>query len=365
MSLSLQGIRKQQAEDIHLYQVNVEFLPGLNVLAGPTTAGKTSLLRIIAGLDKPSAGRVVLMGRDITHIPVQKRGVAIVYQQYINYPNFTVYDNIASPLRIAKLSKREIEKRVREAAGLLAIEDYLQRMPSELSGGQQQRTAIARALVKDANIILFDEPLVNLDYKLREQLRREMRTIFSRQNKIAIYATTEPLEAALLGDNLVVMDRGRVLQTGPGSQLFRQPKTLRVAEILSDPRINSIELKVCQNTARCEDVFDIDLSRLGRIDDDKYLIGLRAHHLQLSNETVNNNREVVGFNAAVTLAEVSGSETLIHVNFAQQNWIVQQAGVHQYEVGESIGLAFKVKDLLLFKPDGERLSVEQALQAAS
>jgi glycerol transport system ATP-binding protein len=237
-------------------------------------------------------------------------------------------------------------------------------MPSELSGGQQQRTAIARALVKDAKVILFDEPLVNLDYKLREQLRREMRSIFSGQNKIAIYATTEPLEAALLGDNLVVMDQGQVLQSGLGKTLFTAPASLRVAEILTDPRINSIELDVRNKTAHCNDAFKLDLRLVNNINDGRYIFGLRPHHLQLQTESSTEGADVVCFSAVVTLAEVSGSETLIHVRFAQQHWIVQQAGVHQYTAGQTIELMFKVRDLLLFNSDGKRLSFEQALQAA-
>lgn len=359
MSLVLTDICKQHADETLLYDINVEFLTGLNVLAGPTLAGKTSLLRIIAGLDRVNVGGVALAGKDITHVPVQKRGFAIVYQQYINYPNFTVYDNIASPLRLAKLAAGEIDKRVRDVAAVLSIEEYLHRMPSELSGGQQQRTAIARALVKDAPVILLDEPLVNLDYKLREQLRREMRAIFAEQNKIAIYATTEPLEAALLGDNLVVMDKGRILQAGPGITLFQTPGNLRVAEILSDPRINSIKVDVQSGLANFDNVLQLNLNTLTQLPDDIYWIALRPHHLHLHSAGTPSGSDIVQFTAVVEMVEVSGSETLIYIRFGQQHWVVQQAGVHQYALGESIDLFFNRRDLLIFASDSKAVFAQQ------
>jgi len=150
----------------------------LNVLLGPTLSGKTSIMRLLAGLDKPTSGRVLVDGKDVTGFDVRQRSVAMVYQQFINYPSLTVYENIASPLRVQGKPRSEIEKRVMEAARLLRLEPYLERTPLQLSGGQQQRTAIARALVKGANLVLLDEPLANLDYKLREELRAELPRIF-------------------------------------------------------------------------------------------------------------------------------------------------------------------------------------------
>ena len=150
----------------------------LSVLLGPTLAGKTSIMRLLAGLDKPTSGRVLVDGNDVTGFDVRKRSVAMVYQQFINYPTLTVYENIASPLRVQGVARDEIEARVRGAAKLLKLEPYLNRTPLQLSGGQQQRTAIARALVKGADLVLLDEPLANLDYKLREELRTELPRIF-------------------------------------------------------------------------------------------------------------------------------------------------------------------------------------------
>ena len=160
MGLSLQNIDKIVGREIHLEGVNLEFERGSrNVFLGRTLSGKTSLLRIISGLDRPTRGKILIDGKDVTGVSVRKRSVAMVYQQFINYPSLTVYKNIASPLKIAGVKKAEIDRRVREIAEMLHIEDLLDRLPNELSGGQQQRTAIARALVKDTDLLLLDEPL--------------------------------------------------------------------------------------------------------------------------------------------------------------------------------------------------------------
>jgi glycerol transport system ATP-binding protein len=195
----------------------------LSVLLGPTLSGKTSIMRLLAGLDKPTTGRVLVDGKDVTGADVRQRSVAMVYQQFINYPSLTVYENIASPLRVQGKPRGEIEKRVQEAASLLRLEPYLQRTPLQLSGGQQQRTAIARALVKGADLVLLDEPLANLDYKLREELRTELPRIFEASGAIFVYATTEPSEALLLGGDTLCMWEGQVLQAGNTSKDYLRP----------------------------------------------------------------------------------------------------------------------------------------------
>ncbi len=215
----------------------------LSVLLGPTLSGKTSIMRLLAGLDKPTSGRVLVNGKDVTGADVRQRSVAMVYQQFINYPSFTVYENIASPLRVQGKPKNEIETRVREAARLLKLEPYLDRTPLQLSGGQQQRTAIARALVKGADLVLLDEPLANLDYKLREELRTELPRIFEASGAIFVYATTEPSEALLLGGRTICMWEGEALQAGETPLVYRRPDTLRVAQVFSDPPLNIVGIE--------------------------------------------------------------------------------------------------------------------------
>src|SRR3954462_15067168 len=215
----------------------------LSVLLGPTLAGKTSIMRLLAGLDKPTTGRVLVDGKDVTGIDVRRRSVAMVYQQFINYPSLSVYENIASPLRVQGKPRAEIEKRVGEAAKLLRLEPYMNRTPLQLSGGQQQRTAIARALVKGGDLVLLDEPLANLDYKLREELRTELPRIFEASGAIFVYATTEPSEALLLGGRTICMWQGEVLQAGGTANVYRRPDTLRVAQVFSDPPLNIVGIE--------------------------------------------------------------------------------------------------------------------------
>src|SRR3954462_11215911 len=215
----------------------------LSVLLWPTLSGKTSIMRLLAGLDRPTTGRVLVDGKDVTGVDMRQRSVAMVYQQFINYPSFTVYENIASPLRVQGKPRAEIEKRGQEAARLLKLEPYLNRTPLQLSGGQQQRTAIARALVKGADLVLLDEPLANLDYKLREELRAELPRIFEASGAIFVYATTEPSEALLLGGDTICMWEGQALQAGQTSRVYRHPDTLRVAQVFSDPPLNLVDIR--------------------------------------------------------------------------------------------------------------------------
>src|SRR5687768_3701711 len=197
-------------------------------------------MRLMAGLDVPTAGRVVFNGEDVTGVPVRRRSVAMVYQQFINYPNLTVYENIASPLRVAGVAAAELDKRVNETAALMKLTPLLKRKPLELSGGQQQRTALARAIVKGAALVLLDEPLANLDYKLREELREELPRIFSATGAIFVYATTEPVEALLLGGWTATLGQGRVTQFGRTVDVYRRPNSLETARIFSDPPINTL-----------------------------------------------------------------------------------------------------------------------------
>ncbi|MEO9628983.1 MAG: ABC transporter ATP-binding protein, partial [Sulfitobacter sp.] len=213
MSLILKNVSKTVGGQTHIHPTDLTLEKGtMNVLLGPTSAGKTSLMRLMAGLDVPNTGQVIWNGEDVTGMRVQDRKVAMVYQQFINYPSMTVYDNIASPMKLVGKSKDEIDRAVRETAELMQLTPMLDRKPLELSGGQQQRCALARALVKNAGLVLLDEPLANLDYKLREELRAEIPRIFERAGSIFVYATTEPEEALLLGGNTATLWEGRVTQ---------------------------------------------------------------------------------------------------------------------------------------------------------
>ncbi len=189
--LELKNVSKMVGNDLHINDVSITLEKGsVNILLGSTLSGKTSLMRLMAGLDRPTSGSILMNGSNVVGLPVQKRNVAMVYQQFINYPAMSVYENIASPMRVAGVDKSTIDRRVNEAAELLKLTPYLDRTPLNLSGGQQQRTALARALVKDAELVLLDEPLANLDYKLREELRIELPKILLLLER---YLFTQPL----------------------------------------------------------------------------------------------------------------------------------------------------------------------------
>ncbi len=240
MALELEAITKKVGAETHIHETSLTLVDGtFNVLLGSTLAGKTTLMQLMAGIQKPTAGTIRFRGKDVTGVPVQRRNVSMVYQQFINYPNYNVFENIASPLRVAGMTASEIEARVGKAAELLRLSPMLKRRPNELSGGQQQRTAIARAIVKDSDLVLLDEPLANLDYKLREELRDELPKLFSGRNSIVVYATTEPSEALLFGGNTATLFEGRVTQFGKTSEIYRKPRDLVSASVFSDPPINT------------------------------------------------------------------------------------------------------------------------------
>ncbi len=361
-SMVLKAVSRLVGEELHLDDVALTLESGqLYVLLGQTAAGKTSLLRLMAGLDRPTEGRILLGGVDITAKGVRQRNVAMVYQQFVNYPSFSVYDNIASPLRLKGLRRAEVDKRVRETAELLHIEKLLDRLPAELSGGQQQRCAIARALVKEADLLLLDEPLVNLDYKLREELRTELRALFARRDAIVVYATTEPMEALVMGGNVVVMAEGRVLQSGPTLEVYHRPGSVRVATTFSDPAMNMIDVTVRDGQARTTSGFAMPLvGGLARLAPGRYRFGIRASHLYLRPRGEGD----VAIEALVDLAEISGSETFVHLRHNNLDWVLQEEGVHPLQRGAAVTFyldpaklyAFGDTGALEFAPAAERLS---------
>lgn len=350
MTLVLEKVDKLVNREIYLKDINLSLESGSrNVILGRTLAGKTSLLRAMAGLDRPSHGRILVDAKDVTGVSVRKRSLAMVYQQFINYPSLTVFENIASPLKIAGTKKHDIERRVRETASMLHIENLLNRMPAELSGGQQQRTAIARALIKESQLLLLDEPLVNLDYKLREELRVELQHIFSTRKSIVVYTTTEPSEALMLGGNVVVMHQGRILQTGPTPEVYRRPATMKVAEIFSDPPINFIAGKVEGNTIRLGQHIQIKPEgHLASLAEGDYTFGIRCNHLFVKPATPHD----IEIKAVVELSEINGSETFIHLRYDGRRLVVQDDGVHQIKIGHKMTVHVNPRLFFVFDQKG-------------
>ncbi len=350
MSLSLEGITKKVARETHIDNVSLTFESGSrNILLGRTLAGKTSLLRLMAGLDRPTSGRIMVNGKNVTGKSVRKRSVAMVYQQFINYPSLTLFNNIASPLKLAKVDKSEIDRRVRSTAEMLHLERFLDRLPSELSGGQQQRVAIARALVKETELLLLDEPLVNLDYKLREELREELQAIFETRKSIVVYTTTEPTEALMLGGNIVVIDEGRVLQTGSTPSVYHHPATTKVAEVFSDPPINFLSGTVREGAARIGgDVHLPLIQHMRSLKDGDYAFGVRSNHLFVNRKS----DEDVEIPATVVLTEINGSETFIHASHNDTELVVQERGVRSVRSGMEITIYVKPSCFFVYDKSG-------------
>ena len=345
MELALSNISKKVGPHTWLYDLSIAPHSGaVTVLLGATQSGKTSLMRIMAGLDVPSRGEVLVDGKSVVGVPVRERNVAMVYQQFINYSSLKVFDNIASPLKLRK--EQDIERRVRELAEKLHIEMFLDRYPAELSGGQQQRVALARALAKAAPLMLLDEPLVNLDYKLREELREELSALFAVGDSTVIYATTEPSEALLLGGHTAVLDKGELLQYGPTADVFHKPKSLRVARAFSDPPMNLLGA-VAGNKGIQLNGGPLLVLPLPTSASRELTVGMRASALRVTAEDGD-----VSLPGKVELAEISGSDTFVHVNTPVGEVVAQLTGVHFFHLGSAITLYFNAAQVYVFDSDG-------------
>jgi len=347
MSLELKNVEKKIGIETHIYSTNLKLEKNtINILLGSTLAGKTTLMQIMAGLDKPTSGEIWFDGENVTGKEVQKRNCSMVYQQFINYPNFTVFENIASPLKITGVKPDEIKERVGKVAELLKLSAMLNKKPDELSGGQQQRTALARALVKDSDLILLDEPLANLDFKLREELREELPKLFEDRDCIVVYATTEPLEpldALMIGGNTATLLEGRVIQYGETLNVYNKPENLISAKVFSDPPMNIAEISKNGEMFKLKDN-NVQWKSNVKIKDGNYKIGIRPHNITTYKEG-NNSVEI---NGKVLISELSGSESLIHFTNGKLNWVSLSNGIQQKNIGENTKLFMNVDEFLYF-----------------
>lgn len=361
--LRLANIARRVDSHNALQDISLELKRGeLNILLGPTLSGKTSLMRVMAGLDRPDSGELTFDGESVIGVPVQRRELAMVYQQFINYPSLSVYENIASPLRVAGLDKQEIEARVAQAAQLLKLEPYLNRKPANLSGGQQQRVALARALVKRASLVLLDEPLANLDYKLREELRTELPMLFAELGAVLVYATTEPSEALVLGGKTACLNRGRVEQFGPTLDLYRDPDTLMAARLFSDPPLNSLALSRGNGGLRfagAEQALPaaVTAELVNALPADEVestlTLAVRGHHLRLGSDVAHASEpsareSLIEIRGTVDVTEITGSESFVHFTFMGQPWVALLDGIHALPGGAAITLYARPHDCFLF-----------------
>ena len=350
MSIELQSVSRVVKGQSYIQPTNLTLENGtMNVLLGPTLSGKTSLMRLMAGLDAPSTGRIFWNGSDVTGMRVQDRRVAMVYQQFINYPAMSVYDNIASPMRLMGISAAEVDRAVKATAEMLKLTPMLKRKPLELSGGQQQRCALARALVKGAGLVLLDEPLANLDYKLREELRAEIPKIFEASGAIFVYATTEPEEALLLGGNTATLWEGRVTQFGTTPQVYRTPADATTARVFSDPPMNFVPVVKQGQRINFGDIASASADgSFAALPDGRYLAGFRANHLELNKHSAN----AVELPCLLSVTEITGSETFLHLMHGPDRWVGLVHGVQNLAPGAAVSVWLDPTHVYLFNESG-------------
>ena len=351
MELVTDNLTFKPENEYFLNQVSLEFQAGkLYTILGRTLSGKTSLLKTIAGLQPIDSGSITFEGKDFGSIQVWKRNVAMVYQQFINYPHLNVFDNIAFPLKQRKIKPPELVNKVSSAIRKVGLDGFEKRKIHELSGGQQQRVALARSLVKKAKILLLDEPLVNLDYKLREDLRDEFKNIFSSDfstNSILIYSSTDPLEAMQLNGDIIVIDEGRILQSGIAKDVFENPSNIRVSEVTNDPAMNIFNGTIESNKIFLNENIRFDVPvHLKAIQAGSYHFGIRASDMFLDTK---------GFDFNVEIAEISGSETYLHLNQDELNVVLLLEEVKNFNDQDNIKINFNLKKLYVFDEKGDLL----------
>ena len=350
MTIELKEASKVVRGITHIKPTSLTLETGhFNVLLGQTGAGKTSLIKLMAGLDPLASGQIFMDGQDVSKLNTQKRNISLVHQFFVNYPHMTVFDNIASPLRVAGMAKSEIEGRVQEAADILKLGPMLKRRPQELSGGQQQRTALARAIAKDSRAVFLDEPLANLDYKLREELREQLPELFAGRGAVVVYATSEPEEALLLGGYTALMDDGVVTQFGPTAEIYRKPATLTAARVFSDPPINAAEITKAGDQAKLGTGTSWTMQgAAASLPDGTYTVAIRPHHVLPTQF----GPEDVALNGIVLVTELSGSESSAHFQMGNDGWVSLSHGVHPYQVGEDHRFYMDTSKAFYFAPDG-------------
>ena len=331
------------------------------VLVGPSGCGKSTTLRMIAGLEEITSGHVSIDGRVVNDLPPKDRDIAMVFQNYALYPHMSVYENMAFGLKLRKLPKAEIDARVREAAGMLGLENYLDRRPKALSGGQRQRVAVGRAIVRKPKVFLFDEPLSNLDAKMRVTTRAEISRLHARLGATMIYVTHDQVEAMTMGDRICVMKDGRIMQVAEPMDLYNNPANLFVAGFIGSPPMNFLHgtvqpdkerlifveknsagepVKIALNAALSAKV----ATRL----DQPIILGLRPEHIR---EATN---EAGATRLKIEVAEPMGAETFLYLTSGAHSLTARVHPNHRFEIGENLNATFDLDHAHLFDPASEQ-----------
>jgi len=337
-TVELVKLRKSYGAADILHGVDLSIGDGEFVaLVGPSGCGKSTMLRMIAGLEDITGGDVIIDGRRVNDENPRQRNIAMVFQNYALYPHMSVEQNIGLNLKIAGFKKDVIATRVRDAAKLLDIEDLLARRPGQLSGGQRQRVAMGRAIVRDPAVFLFDEPLSNLDAKLRVQMRSEIKALHTKVQKTSIYVTHDQIEAMTLADRVVVMNKGRIEQMGSPIELYERPNNLFVAGFIGSPAMNTVNAKVVlRDGVAYAEIEASSAIRLGShgdlVDGQEIIVGIRPEHLEI-------NAGSDGFAATVSFIEPTGAQTQVTSTVADHSLVSIVAGQRRFAPGERVTLS--------------------------
>jgi multiple sugar transport system ATP-binding protein len=320
------------------------------VLVGPSGCGKSTLLRMIAGLESISGGAITIGERIVNNLPPSERDIAMVFQNYALYPHMKVRDNMAFALRLRKMDRRAVDERVARAAEILGLTPLLDRYPRQLSGGQRQRVAMGRAIVRDPQVFLFDEPLSNLDAKLRVQMRTEIKELHQRLKTTTVYVTHDQVEAMTMADKIVVLQDGRVEQIGAPLELFDRPANVFVAGFIGSPAMNLLNGAVAGGDGAGVEVNGARLAVAGRhqvATGQPVLFGIRPEHLELAPE---------GFAARVSVVEPTGSETMVFLRFGDSDLVALFRERHDFKPGDTIHLRPRADQVHLFHAEsGQRI----------
>ena len=359
-SVSIDQVRKRFGAVEILHGVDITIEDGsFTVLVGPSGCGKSTLLRMIAGLEQISGGEIRIGEQRVNDLPPKERDIAMVFQNYALYPHMTVRKNMAFSLMLAREAKNVVDEKVGRAAEILALTPLLDRYPRQLSGGQRQRVAMGRAIVRDPQVFLFDEPLSNLDAKLRVAMRSEIKELHQRLGTTSVYVTHDQIEAMTMGDKIVVMKDGRIEQTGSPLDLYDRPANLFVAGFIGSPAMNFLPGKLRRNggAARVEFADGTHLHappHAGGSDGQPVVVGTRPEHLHLAPESADGE----GIAAKVVVVEPTGAETLVVCRHAGADLAAVFRERHRFEPGSTIQLQPDLARAHLFDADsGQRLAV--------
>ena len=349
--VTIRDLKKSYGSVEVIHGVDVDIDDGqFLVLVGPSGCGKSTLLRMIAGLEEVSEGTIQIGDRVVNNLPPSQRDIAMVFQNYALYPHKTVAANMAFSLRMRRMDKAEIRTRVHRAAEILGLTDYLDRYPRALSGGQRQRVAMGRAIVRDPKVFLFDEPLSNLDAKLRVQMRSEIRELHQRLSTTTVYVTHDQIEAMTMADRIVVMQAGRIEQVGTPLELYDTPANRFVASFIGSPSMNFFDAVARGENGERLEIAGTELpapAGYGLREGQKLVCGVRPEHLRLGEE---------GLPMSVAVVEPTGSETHVIARLGEQEVVSVFRERHAFRPGDTIHLSPFADSMHLFDPDsGERL----------